>query len=148
MGAAGPGQMGGGPVLAWILLCLAESPAHGYQLLERLGREAGLAGPLLPGTLYRWLRGLEQRGLVVSRWEAGAAGPARRRYALTAGGWQLLDEVAARLEEERRHLDRLLARYRRLQAERAAGVRHAPDGEGPEPGADMPDGQPEAEPRG
>lgn len=75
----------------------------------------------MPGSLYRWLRGLEGQGLVRSRWEAGETGPARRRYVLTDAGWVLLDRVALRLAQERRCLDEWLARYQRLRADRPVG---------------------------
>ncbi|MEW6045246.1 MAG: PadR family transcriptional regulator [Bacillota bacterium] len=102
--------------LPWILLRLAEGPSHGYHLLERYGGRPGFAGPpLLPGTLYRWLRALERRGLVSSSWQAGEFGPARRSYTLTAAGWQVLDEAAAQLRQRRREIDAFLDAYERLR---------------------------------
>lgn len=112
---------GGGALLPWILLWLAESPSHGYELLERSAHEGPAPRPPLPGSLYRWLRGLEGQGLVRSRWEAGETGPARRRYVLTDAGWVLLDRVALRLAQERRCLDEWLERYQHLRADRPAG---------------------------
>jgi len=117
---------GGGALLPWMLLWLAESPSHGYELLERSGREGPTSRPPLPGSLYRWLRGLERQGLVCSRWEAGEAGPARRRYVLTDEGWALLEQVAQHLALERRRLDEWLDRYQRLRAGR-------PEGDGRQP---------------
>src|SRR5919205_446393 len=58
-----------------VLLLLRESPAHGYDLLERL-KAFGFPGSD-PGGLYRMLRGLEDEGLVRSAWAPPAAGPAR-----------------------------------------------------------------------
>ena len=52
-----------------VLLLLRDRPAHGYELLDRLGG-------LLPsdgidmGNLYRLLRALEDDGLVRSEWDA------------------------------------------------------------------------------
>jgi PadR family transcriptional regulator PadR len=69
----------------WLLLLLAESPAHGYELLERL--EAVPEAPHADrGHLYRSLRRLEDEGLVTSAWQTPETGAARRVYTLTADG--------------------------------------------------------------
>lgn len=73
---------------------------------------------MLPGTLYRWLRALEHHGLVTSRWETGESGPARRRYVLTPEGWQALEEMAARLADQRRRIDAFLEAYQRVRPRR------------------------------
>lgn len=87
--------------------------------MERYGQGAhGCGMPLLPGTLYRWLRALERHGLVASRWETGESGPARRRYTLTPAGWQALEEMAARLADQRRQIDAFLEAYRRVRPHR------------------------------
>ena len=73
-----------------MLLLLAESPAHGYELMERLK-----ALPEAPnadrGHLYRTLRRLETQGLVTSTWQVPQAGAARHTYTLSANGLQALD---------------------------------------------------------
>lgn len=55
-----------------LLLLLAESPGHGYELMERL-RPLGFdwGGP---GPVYRDLRSLEDAGLVTSNWFVGQSG--------------------------------------------------------------------------
>ena len=63
------------------------------------------------GNLYRVLRALEQDGLVTSRWESGAPGPAKRTYELTEEGRRLLDEWAAALGRSRSRIDDFLERY-------------------------------------
>ena len=67
-----------------LLLLLHESPAHGYDLRERL-RPLGCSRDD-PGRLYRALRILEEGGLVQSRWHSSTGGPDRRTYELTARG--------------------------------------------------------------
>lgn len=125
MGPPFRGGRGGWLAVSWLLLRLAEAPSHGYRLLEQYGHRPGHAGPpLLPGTLYRWLRALERRGLVRSDWEAGHSGPARRRYTLTPLGWHVLDEAAAHLRQRRLEIDAFLEAYERL---RAAGPPQAPE---------------------
>ena len=100
-----------------LLLLLAEQPAHGYDLLERvtaLGLER-----TDPGGLYRTLRAMEQDGLVASAWQASESGPARRAYQLTGEGVDWLHASAGSLREVVRHLHGYLDRYA-VVADRAA----------------------------
>jgi len=93
-----------------LLLLLRERPAHGYELLEALPAVTGEVRVDM-GNLYRVLRALEEDGLVTSRWEAGAPGPAKRTYELTAEGRRLLDEWASALQGSRARIDTFLDRY-------------------------------------
>ncbi len=95
-----------------LLLLLAERPGHGYDLVERLkpfGFDWGGPGPL-----YQTLRRLEEAGLVVSNWDASAAGPARRTYELTDEGWEALAGSAEGLDRLSARIDEYRARYRRV----------------------------------
>ena len=92
-----------------ILLLLRESPAHGYDLLERL-QPLGFARND-PGGLYRALRRLERDGFVRSVWEASDAGPDRRIYELTRAGVEELHRRAKALAHGRTTLDVFLSRY-------------------------------------
>ncbi len=91
-----------------LLLFLQESPAHGYDLLERL-REFGCESDA--GGLYRTLRALEHEGHVTSSWEPSYTGPDRRNYALTDLGQKHLDSWANTLTETRRMLGAFLERH-------------------------------------
>lgn len=91
-----------------LLLLLAEGPAHGYDLLERLG-DFGFSRD--PGGLYRALRTLEREGLVLSRWEVSDSGPDRCRYQVTPMGREWLVAWARTLDETRRILGRFLVRF-------------------------------------
>jgi PadR family transcriptional regulator len=93
-----------------LLLLLRERPTHGYELLEALPSLTGEERVDM-GNLYRVLRALEEDGLVTSRWEAGAPGPAKRTYELTAEGKHLLEEWAAALGRSRQRIDTFLDRY-------------------------------------
>jgi poly-beta-hydroxybutyrate-responsive repressor len=98
---------------AWLLLLLTESPAHGYDLVERLdsldvGRDAG--------SLYRALRALEHEGLVRSTWEASLIGPDRRRYVVTETGQERLRAWADVLEAVQASLAAFLDRCRSVQS--------------------------------
>ena len=80
----------------WILLLLRLRPAHGYDLTERLRQLGVELGP----ELYRFLRRLEQEGLVRSSWApSGGAGPGRRVYRLTSKGTRQLQKDADALGE-------------------------------------------------
>jgi len=97
-----------------LLLLLAEAPSHGYDLLAQT-TELGIDSPDAGG-LYRSLRLMEQDGYVQSWWEASSAGPARRTYALTDAGLELLHGTAGSLRDTVRHLYRYLSRYENLLA--------------------------------
>lgn len=94
----------------WTLLLLWLRPAHGADVRERLGRLG------MPGADYRFLRGLEDEGLLRSAWTPGGGiGPDRRVYSLTQEGLAQLDRDAEALEHVR---DALLTFFERRQRER------------------------------
>ncbi|MGQ0744495.1 MAG: PadR family transcriptional regulator [Acidimicrobiales bacterium] len=105
---------------ASLLLLLAESSAHGYDLLEQIGA-LGLR-TVDPGGLYRALRVMEQDGLVRSWWEHSSAGPARRSYQLTDEGNEWLHAWAGALRESRRLLSAYLDRYDHIEFEATASA--------------------------
>lgn len=107
-------------VEACLLLSLAERPAYGYELkraLDDLGVE-------LPdrGRIYRSLRAMEARGLVVSHWDTAARGPARRTYDVTSLGQEFLGDQAGAIRDRRRQLSRFLSRYERIGPARSGAV--------------------------
>lgn len=94
-----------------LLLLLAEKPAHGYELMENL--DAFDFDPRCqdPGQLYRTLRRMEREGLVLSAWEPGSSGPARRCYELTGDGRDVLEAWMRVLEKRIGIINKLLSRY-------------------------------------
>jgi len=97
-----------------VLLLLSQAPAHGYELLARLGEVLPRSGRLPdPGAVYRLLRGLEQEGAVISSWETPQAGPARRVYAITEDGREQLDGWALSIERDITAMRDFLDAYRR-----------------------------------
>ena len=64
-----------------------------------------------PCARYRTLRQLEKDGLLLSTWEAGPAGPARRVYTLSDAGRAWLDTGALALEGYRAMIDRFFGLY-------------------------------------
>jgi len=93
-----------------LLLLLRERPVHGYDLLERLQELTGEQRVEM-GNLYRLLRALEEEGLVSSEWDDDSPGPAKRRYAITPEGVQLLDQWVEALRSSQQRTERFLARY-------------------------------------
>jgi poly-beta-hydroxybutyrate-responsive repressor len=93
-----------------LLLLLRERPAHGYDLMERLPELTGDERVEM-GNLYRLLRALEEEGLVSSEWDATSPGPAKRRYAITETGTQLLDQWVGALRSSQERTSRFLERY-------------------------------------
>ncbi|MCR4427297.1 MAG: helix-turn-helix transcriptional regulator [Firmicutes bacterium] len=94
-----------------ILLLVAREPSHGYELLERLEEFGFCRDDVDTATLYRTLRRLEEEGAVVSEWEAGEQGPARRKYTMTDEGRELLREWASIARERVRRLGLFLKGY-------------------------------------
>jgi PadR family transcriptional regulator, regulatory protein PadR len=93
-----------------VLLLLRSGPLHGYELLERLPPLVGEERVDM-GNLYRFLRALEEDGIVTSEWQDDVPGPAKRTYALTDAGQRLLDDWAAALRDARGRVDAFLTRY-------------------------------------
>ena len=92
-----------------LLFHLAQRPAHGYELMEKLGEEDG--GAIDAALLYRTLHRFQERGLVSSTWDTEAPGPARRVYEITAEGLEYLHAWAVELRRTRERLDRFLGEY-------------------------------------
>jgi PadR family transcriptional regulator, regulatory protein PadR len=108
-----------------LLLLLREQPAHGYELLERVGAFGYDRSD--PGGLYRTLRALEDYGLVHSVWEKSEAGPDRRIYELTKAGGEELHRHAKALASGADVLETFVSRYAefvelRRPARRRAGA--------------------------
>ncbi len=95
-----------------MLLELAKKPAHGYELIERLGQEGSLSPD--PGNFYRMLRSLEEDGLVCSTWDTQNSGPARRIYELSDQGFEFLHAWAAIIQQTRQSLVQFLSDYETL----------------------------------
>ncbi len=85
-----------------LLLQRRDGPRHGYDLAQAL-EEFGVEDAD-PSVVYRALRGMEELGLIESQWDAEGSGPARRIYALTPDGHEML---AAWVEEFKATLDML-----------------------------------------
>lgn len=101
-----------------LLLLLHCNEAHGYELLEELKAFGFGQNPVDSSTVYRILRYLEEQGFVLSHWDAGDAGPARRLYRITEVG----DQFLASWVEDLRATDGVLHHF--LQAYDSHMARH------------------------
>ena len=121
-----------------ILLLLAESPGHGYQLMERL-KPLGFDWNG-PGPIYRELRSLEAAGLVASAWSVPKAGPVPRVYELTPAGRQALERSAAGINDLQDLIAEYQARFRKVTAgaRTPAAARASANGPPPAPPAPAP----------
>lgn len=94
-----------------LLFLLRQGPAHGYELIRRMG-EVPLPGPLPDtGAVYRGLRKMEQEGLVTSRWAETERGPRRKVYRITAKGRRRLAVWVEAMRGRVALLQRFLALY-------------------------------------
>lgn len=101
-----------------ILLLLRERPAHGYELLDRLPALVGERVDM--GNLYRFLRALEDEGIVRSRWQDDVPGPSKRTYELTDSGRRLLERWATALSTARDEISAFLERHERREVTNAS----------------------------
>jgi PadR family transcriptional regulator, regulatory protein PadR len=115
-----------------VLLFVSESPAHGYELVERLQALGVNASD--PGTIYRSLHCLEEQGFLLSEWvPSDQGGPERRVYMITPRGAEALAADADALRRDERSLTEFLARYEVLY--------QRPPKSGPQPRTSEPEAQ-------
>ncbi len=98
----------------FLLFLLCQKPAHGYELIQRLGSLSFSGAEPDPATVYRNLRRMEHGGLVASRWEAGESGPARRLYEVTPEGREVLKGWVTAIAGEKDKLEKFIQEYNNL----------------------------------
>lgn len=79
-----------------VLAALADAPAHGYDLIERLRKRSQGIFELGEGTLYPLLYKLEGKGWITGQWESGGGERRKRVYRITSDGRK---QLAERTEE-------------------------------------------------
>ena len=82
-----------------LLGLLAEQELHGYRIIQEM-LERKLYQGQNPDTtgIYRSLRSLEERGLVISAWDTSGSGTAKKIYRITEAGRECLDNWVATLQ--------------------------------------------------
>jgi DNA-binding PadR family transcriptional regulator len=91
-----------------LLAVVAEAPAHGYAVIERLRERSGGTFSLEEGTVYPALHRLERAGLLASAWTT-AEGRRRRVYRVTDDGAQELERSRSDWRAFSRAVDVVLA---------------------------------------
>ena len=97
-----------------LLVMLHQGEAHGYSLLNGLGKFGFNLDRLDPSLVYRALREMEAADLVASEWADESLGPQRRVYCITDEGEQALTQWVADLHRTRQDIDHLLAAYEKV----------------------------------
>jgi PadR family transcriptional regulator, regulatory protein PadR len=92
-----------------ILAVLSEEPSHGYRIAEKIGEMPGFDGvkPDVSG-VYRFLKSMETKGLVVSSWDMPGKGHAKRLYEVTTAGEACLARWVETLDGYRKTISTLL----------------------------------------
>ncbi len=97
-----------------ILLVLAEGPLHGYRLTDRLGEMPMFRAAKPDGSgVYRFLKTMESKGLVVASWDVSKSGPAKKCYQITPSGERCLRQWIQTLQEYREGITSLLKAARK-----------------------------------
>ncbi len=74
-----------------ILSILISGEDYGYQIIQRVKEISGGTLEWSDNMLYPFLRRMEKRGLLVSRWKISDKGRLRRYYRITEQGHEELD---------------------------------------------------------
>lgn len=97
-----------------ILFSLAETPDHGYDLLQKIARTL-LWKDCTPDAagVYRVLRDMEKRGLIRSHIDPDSkAGMGKRVFEITADGRDCMKNWIETLEQYRRGIDQVIVHLR------------------------------------
>ncbi|MDQ0285258.1 poly-beta-hydroxybutyrate-responsive repressor [Desulfofundulus luciae] len=98
-----------------ILIILTEANLHGYKIVQRLAETPMFNGDEPdPTGVYRCLKAMEKRGLIVSCWDISRTGPAKRFYRITEGGKECLRRWIETLEEYQRIIGMLLSEAKKV----------------------------------
>lgn len=111
-------KVGGGKPQRYVqpslLMALSIEDSYGYQLIQAIGEYGFIQGDAPPGMIYRHLRQMDEEGLVESKWDAEGDGPAKRVYAITPEGREILEAWIIHMERQRDRLAGFIKRYREL----------------------------------
>jgi transcriptional regulator len=85
----------------------AESPLHGFEILDWIRRTTDEELLVEDGALYPALRRMEKRGWLRSDWAISEKGRRARYYELTAAGRRALEKESARWQRYVRAVEKL-----------------------------------------
>lgn len=96
------------PTLLTMLAKEAEG-MHGYKIMEELGSKSIFSQKIPDSTgVYRTLRTLEERNLVISQWDVSGTGPAKKIYRLTNEGRKCLEQWIDTLKQYKETIETIL----------------------------------------
>lgn len=101
----------GGFLIPCLLLLLKKESSHGYALIEKLREAPFLENMPDPGVIYRYLRNLEEDGMVYSVLKEGSKGPARKIYSLTSEGEYYLKASVDIIKRRKKSMEKLIEAY-------------------------------------
>jgi DNA-binding PadR family transcriptional regulator len=90
--------MWSGPASLYVLIALADGPAHGLGIAENVARFTRDSVILGPGTLYRVLRDLDAEGAIRRVPSPKSDNPHRKYYELTSDGRDQLRDASRELD--------------------------------------------------
>jgi len=96
-----------------LLMALSDGQSYGYQLIQTISDYGFMREDPPPGMIYRHLRQMDEEGLVTSTWDAEGDGPAKRVYAITDEGREILDVWIHHMTRQRDRLTAFIERYQR-----------------------------------
>ncbi|MFH1457775.1 MAG: PadR family transcriptional regulator [Candidatus Omnitrophota bacterium] len=79
-----------------LLGLLKESPKHGYEIKQRIGKILGLFAGIDPKSIYYPLKVLEKQGLILKQVVQSGKRPKRMVYGLTPKGEARFDEMLSK----------------------------------------------------
>jgi len=97
-----------------ILLLLKQDPSHGYTLIEDLRGEGLIDDDLDSAVVYRYMREMEDEGLLVSDWDTTGGGAPRRVYRVTPAGEAFAHGCLRNLRRARQRMGRIFDLYLNL----------------------------------
>jgi DNA-binding PadR family transcriptional regulator len=93
-----------------ILLALSKKSQHGFTIISELEKSPLCHGNAPDATgVYRYLKKMEEAGLLTSEWEIEGGDKPKRVYAITANGRKCLANWSEVLENYARNILRLVA---------------------------------------
>ena len=97
-----------------LLLLLAESESHGYELYDHLTNFGFDLDCLDSSIVYRDLRDMEDMGFIESRWDEDSKGPKRRVYRIIEEGYTKLGESIEILSDVKDRINSVVLRYQKI----------------------------------
>ncbi|MBO8160512.1 MAG: PadR family transcriptional regulator [Thermosipho sp. (in: Bacteria)] len=100
----------------FILLIIAETPLHGYEIANRLskyGIELTELGQM--GNLYRILSKLEDEKYITSQWDSNAQGPSKKVYYITPKGIEQLKNNKEELLKVKKIIEEFISKVSKFE---------------------------------